>query len=674
MAVADPVAAFYGALRAPWLDEYPTEPLGPAQLRRWPPVSHLLLAEWAGLFCDATGGQSETTERVVWRLTRRLRGEPHPTIGPLAAFLLHLLEIERDNDTAFDFILARRACVAIRPLKHGTEVAGTVEAALDGLAAADLTAVAQCGEVLALAGLDDADLLRPEVVQAARALADVAAEIGLYFYVTSPAERAGALNRAVGLLDELSHYVAAITLPERVLLARVVQRWQGMVAEAAGRLGEQALREAAPAALRISGVGKRRSTLWSRPATPYPNPYVTGRPVDPPLFVGRQDILGRIRSVWRERAQPDSIILYGHRRMGKTSILRNLGANAPAGSVLVNVDLKGEMAFGGAADLFLNLAEAVRHAADDPRRRSLGGADDAGTDLDGAAYDADAGAADADLDNQRRLKTGAGADTPADAARALHRLLRQVAASLPEGGSLILALDEFEAIDVAVAEGRIEHSIYDFLRMLAHEPRTVLVLAGLHTLDEMSRSYREAFFSGYVNIAISYLDEAAATQLITRPTAEFSLSFHADVIARIFAETHGQPLLIQRICQELVNHVNYELFDLERARAARILPADLDAVLSDEFVLSESRYFEGLWQDQIVDKAELVAVLEALGRADGPRTAVDLAAASGLVEAEVQTALKQLEVRDLVRPVDGAGWDILIPLLRRWLRLRARGL
>ncbi len=73
---------------------------------------------------------------------------------------------------------------------------------------------------------------------------------------------------------------------------------------------------------------------------------------------------------------------------------------------------------------------------------------------------------------------------------------------------------------------------------------------------------------------------------------------------------------------------------------------------------------------QIVRWPELATVLDALGAADGPCAVADLAAASGFTEKSVQGALTVLQRRDLVQQLDSARWDILMPLLRRWLRLR----
>jgi len=184
----------------------------------------------------------------------------------------------------------------------------------------------------------------------------------------------------------------------------------------------------------------------------------------------------------------------------------------------------------------------------------------------------------------------------------------------------------------------------------------------------MSRDYQEAFFGSYVNIPVSYLEPEASEQLITRPTPDFPLNYHPEVVQRIIYETHGQPLLIQRICQELVNHLNHELFDLEKQRDARVLPGDLDAVLSDKFVLSETRYFDGIWNDQIRDRPAEKVVMQKL--AAGRATTVELSRSTGLHLAEVESALEYLKRREQVEQDAQGQWDLVMPLMRRWLSLR----
>jgi DNA-binding GntR family transcriptional regulator len=86
-------------------------------------------------------------------------------------------------------------------------------------------------------------------------------------------------------------------------------------------------------------------------------------------------------------------------------------------------------------------------------------------------------------------------------------------------------------------------------------------------------------------------------------------------------------------------------------------------------VHSETRYFDGIWTDQIAGRAVEEAVLGRL--AEGAAATVEeLAKETSLSAAAVADALAYLDTRDLV-VVDAAGhWDLVVPLMRRWMRLR----
>jgi hypothetical protein len=636
-----PLIPLYQALSDAALEECPDEPITWDDLRFRPFARALWLGELGGVFVDpTTGGWERISEWLAWAITRPLRDQPDPHIALLARFLLHLIrDEERVLERGPDPDRLEEAVRAIAGLPHGEEVVRSLQALIRVGDVQGMEDIAQAGAEFDWLDHLHEEPLRPPVLEALRGLWDVATEARRFQEATSPADQAAALNRATGMLAELEKFAEKIILPEQVLLRRAVRRWQEVVAKAAGQWGERALREMAPAARQALIGGERRATFWSRPVEPFPSPYQTGRPVEPPLFVGRQDILARIREIWTRKPNPDSVILYGHRRMGKTSILRNLGQVAPPGSLLVYADLKGLAAFAeGIHHLLQNLAQEIAWAAQD---RGLGIPDPSPSDY----------------------------AAPPEAARSFRGLLRRVLAKLPAEGILILALDEFEMVDILVQDPHkpFGPELYDFLRDISFQNRVALVLAGLHTLDEMSQDYRHAFHESYVNIHVSYLAPEAAEQLITRPTPDFRLNYHPEVVRRIIELTHGQPLLIQRICTELVHHLNHELFDLGKDREARVLPEDLDAVLTDDFIRTETRYFVGIWNDQIQEREPESAVLGAL--ATGPMSEEALARVTGLSLEVLQEALSYLQKRDLIGKNAKGQWDLLVPLMRRWLRL-----
>jgi hypothetical protein len=637
---SDPIALVYRALREPHFFEEASFRVTEEKTPGVQSVRAVILAEMGGEMAYAS---SVITQQTAYYITRLLRDRRPTPVYDLARLLYQLLDEASVNAPEFSLKAHSAQYESVSGLSHGFEISQSFSTLAEFVEWHSIEQVADAPGYLGWAS-ELVDVLRPEIVQALKGLAEVGAEVAAYQASSSRVNRLAALSRATAGLDALATRIAGqVHLPETTLLLRIIRQWQSLIARASGRLGEEALREMLPQARQTAGGEGRRSVIWQRPMTPIPNPYKAGEPVYPPLFVGRKDVFDRIGEVWSSKKNPDSIILYGHRRMGKTSILRNLDQYAPPGSILVFLDLKGTTSFvQGTADLLLGIADAIHSAV----RRATPDFDDPAPDP------ADYG-------------------SPARAQFHMDRLLRQVQAVLAER-QLILALDEFEAIEDAVRDGRVEQEIYQYLRAKTQEPWLTVVFAGLHKLDEMSREYQEPFYGSYVNICVSYLNREAAHRLITNPIPDFQVDYDPDVVERIIAETHGQPMLVQYICQELINALNHELFDLNREREVRITAEDLRAVLTDDFLRREARYFDGVWS-QVQGQPDQVAVLAAMAHGPTAWTADELAGAAGLARNATPQTLEQLRRRDILAPLDDAPerWSFLVPLMRRWVAQRA---
>ena len=95
------------------------------------------------------------------------------------------------------------------------------------------------------------------------------------------------------------------------------------------------------------------------------NPYVIGVPLtaQQEIFVGRADISARIEQLLLDRRRPP-LLLYGQRRMGKTSLLNNLGRLLPSSIVPLFVDLQGPSAWASDhAGLLYNVARGMSASA-----------------------------------------------------------------------------------------------------------------------------------------------------------------------------------------------------------------------------------------------------------------------------------------------------------------------
>ncbi|MCK4451560.1 MAG: ATP-binding protein, partial [Anaerolineae bacterium] len=203
-----------------------------------------------------------------------------------------------------ELVKAAEAFAVVRPLPGGEElylIATSLAAALE---AEDAAALGRWLE--ASTGLTELPepYLRPAVVRTLHRLREVAAEADLAVHAVSPLMRSSAIGRAVAALTQLLADVEeTCPQPECAIVKTVAERWRDVLASAGGQIGEEVLRQ------------------------PVENPYegYSGLPVER-TFVGREKVLTRLERLWAASldAPLPPIILYGHRRMGKTSIIHHL--------------------------------------------------------------------------------------------------------------------------------------------------------------------------------------------------------------------------------------------------------------------------------------------------------------------------------------------------------------
>jgi AAA+ ATPase superfamily predicted ATPase len=641
----DSLAVVYHLAHSPMLDEYLVPPSRRLQFRNYRPARWVLFGELGQRYIAGSSEATENTEYLVWRFTCRWRSmEPSP-LAQFCALLFELFRKEADLETtdAHEIRLAEQfepAYEGVCELQHGDEVSGSFATIASFLGAHSIENLATAHQHLGWADELAGPTLRPSVVEALKALGDVSQEVAAFARATNTGQKSAALNRAAGELNELASYVREQVLaPECVLLDRALVLWKSIIAAEQGRLGEAALQEMAPAARRAAGIVERTSSAWERPATPFDNPYIVGDPVYPPLLVGRKDIFDRIGEVWAAKKNPDSIILYGHRRMGKSTILRNLDQVAPPGSVVVYADMAGETSFvASTADLLLGLADRIYTTVG----RSHPAAELPEPDPDAYA-------------------------TQARAQFQFNRLLAAVRDTLA-GCILILALDEFEAVERAVEQEKIGKEIYQFLRAKTQEPWLALMFGGLHTLDEMSRDYQQPFYGSYENIRVSYLGRRDAWRLIANPGEDFALNYEPEAIERIIIETGGQPYLVQQICRDALDHLNHELFDLELEREVCITSADVDSVLDDDFFRRGTVYFDGVWIQASDGNQRMLQ--RVMAQRDEPWASEELEAATRLDAQMLRRQLRWAERHDVLHKPAPDWWGFCVPLMRRWIRMR----
>lgn len=196
----------------------------------------------------------------------------------------------------------------------------------------------------------------------------------------------------------------------------------------------------------------------------------------------------------------------------------------------------------------------------------------------------------------------------------LDDVLQRAVRDLQSDQRIVLVLDEFEELERLVMGGRIDQRVFTFLRGVTQTGHGfVLVFAGLHTLEQMTRDYWHPFFLSVKPLKVTYFNEPDAWQLITDPIDEFPLQFDGQAIERIIAATRGQPYLVQDLCHNLVTHLNGPLHGSNRATLE-----DVNAVL-DCTLQSGTYYFEDyVWGWSNPDEKVALAVIADAAAAPTP--------------------------------------------------------
>jgi len=259
----------------------------------------------------------------------------------------------------------------------------------------------------------------------------------------------------------------------------------------------------------------------------YPNPYITGLPVDTPeMFFGRQDALNFLKNNLIGAHQRNVIILQGNRRTGKTSILKQVVNNdlfTPNIPVYIDCQGLGKLDDQG---LFYKIARAMV--------RNL------------SKYQ--------DVDETMTVhKDDISADDPF---YDFTEFLDHVSEVL-KNRRVILLIDEFEVIDDAIRKQQLSPEILENLRHLfQHRKDLAVVLTGSYRLRRLSQEYWSALFGLGLTYDVGVLDEDSARRLVTQPLRG-KVTYTEEAIERILELTTCQPYFMQMLCHDLVNVINF---------------------------------------------------------------------------------------------------------------------
>ena len=404
---------------------------------------------------------------------------------------------------------------------------------------------------------------------------------------------------------------AKVFLPEQTILLRIIRQWRKLISEAGGVIGR------------------------AEDLEPIANPYVVGNPVMGDLFVGREDKLLRLEELWMQSGQCASVILYGHRRMGKSSILKNLSNRFDSQTRIIdfNMQLVGHVVNTG--ELLHNLALAIYDSLTTSQQNQL-----------------------QEPEEDKFLR--ASPYTP------FRRWITKLD-PIRNGQRFIITIDEFELIEDMIKQGNVDPRLLDYFRGLIQTcPWPILAFAGLHTLQEMTEDYWNPLFGSVTAINVSFLSPKSAEHLLTQPSPDFPIDYDPDALQQIIQLTNGQPYLTQLIGHTLVTRFNRQTVEDGIERDRRFTLQDVETVInSPEFYRDGNAYFTGVWnQAQMSHPAGQTTILQCL--CHGSSSLEQIVEQTKMPCEQTKAGLNTLINHDIVTENDGL-YTFTIDLMPRWM-------
>lgn len=294
------------------------------------------------------------------------------------------------------------------------------------------------------------------------------------------------------------------------------------------------------------------------------NPYVAGKPLrGKQVFVGREDVFTFIEDSLgphKENEDRNLVVLLGHRRTGKTSILLQLRKNRREilePRIPIFIDMEKLLPFpGGLPNFFWKLACSIQEELEDlegiilPQPR--------GNEFTDPSWD-------------------------------FRQFLRRAEQAVGERG-LVLMLDEFQAIEPRMA--LLDVDVYKMLRsIIQHDTRVDFILSGTMEMERLMHDYQAAMFGSAISKKIDFLDEEDARKLIIKPVQTY-VTYSKNAVDLIVEAAAAHPYFVQLICWTLMRYL------IDRGKS-KVSASDVERILPR--ALEQGVHFNEIWATETTE-------------------------------------------------------------------------
>lgn len=386
---------------------------------------------------------------------------------------------------------------------------------------------------------------------------------------------------------------------------------------------------------------------FQRVVNPY-TPFAEGGPVDEPeMFVGRNELLGRLERSLLAGSASKSIVMFGQKRAGKSSLIEHLKRRLARSERVVSVsfslqEIEPELSV--PAFLYCILHRATE-ALEELR-------------VDGRDVPDFLPPSIEEMESHPTLRFHK-AMTP------LVRDMRRRHVPL----EFVFLVDEFTDIFKEIGRERIPPQFMKAWKAIIEKKYFASVLVG----QDIMPAFKERFpneFGVTEDIRVTYLDDAAAAELIIKPIGEDRFAGRA--VRTILDLTAGSPYYTMMFCARLVDYMN-------TTRAVKVTEADIRAV-EEQMLRGERRLekdkFDNLLsagdgeEDSGIDPDDTYRVCAEIACGSGKELWCPRHALRGLAEeARLDHLLQDLETREVVER-KGDAYRLRVELFKDWLLAR----
>lgn len=367
----------------------------------------------------------------------------------------------------------------------------------------------------------------------------------------------------------------------------------------------------------------------------FANPY-TKKPVYDEGFYGRDRELRELMDKLRLMLPGEAVLLWGPKRIGKTSLLLRLKSGMPTGQGYIPIFVDMQRISGTTPHLLYTIAEAIAKELGDPRIH---------------------------VPNMKKMLRD-----PLGCFQSFLTDLRRF-----ESGSLLLLLDEFQRLSLLRADQVSLADTFTYFRsLIQHGDGLSFIFSGGGVLGDLLKQTEAA---SLLNVTqhqkVGCLDPKDAERLIIEPVTR--VEYEQEAVMTLLDVTACHPFYIQILCEQLISWA-------DKAEQMKIKRADVEDVLENWLPEQEDIYFEHLWGAHSgIDgrkRQQNLLTLSAIadGAAEHPWVALDYLADKGIGsamrEADLLHALRDLVAMDTLELRQDESYRIKVPLCQRWLKAR----